>query len=1003
MGQCGGTSITCLRNNDPAFGDGSAQDTLCQTALFNLYGSNVDKQYAYCDDEEGVCRRASERKDCQQHCSRTPWCHTDSAQACVGSTCGGTGCQGPTTTSTTLEPRTCDYSSPDCSFTTTVSPGLPGFDVKWKQDANGVWMPCINGRGCPTDTGTAAGRVTKDVNKPCIDDTDPVTCPYIYSGCETYDSTGGVKTQGCGKGLFCGTDNKCYQLVGEYMQCNSASGSGFSMGGRKGDAVCASFNCLGDSHLDALDYARCGAYYTKCKANADKNTPDSEVVDPELYCHCETVEKDTGKAFSIGGPDADKPQCTDISGSRTAAIAAIKNNQKWCQDGKLTGFTETDGWKLGGCYERFDLDHTCVESFQCKVGYSCVDGKCSGGDEKVPKNGICVIRNSKVDSSPSLMWNRDSNGESRTTTVWTDNCDDSSGELYCDPCDHDTGQIDSRLGGGSCSGHDITDKSKGVCRDAMTEGKWCYSNRQCDQTQKQTGSKVQQLFCIGTPYCDASNRYCQGKTSAYYNSKCAYDDASNGCYHDAIGHDDRFLQKEDDQCYMQQKNGLSSNYDLFCDDHDMCISPSGSSGSSAECTANDPGTHVLGGCNVNYCPKNVDPYLSTECWRSPGYYDPNDISKASHHHVAMPVTDKSMGLVYCDGKGGKPGNNAEGGVCRWRKEKGESCSKDVECLADYRCLNNVCGQNSCYTDDDCSDGQICDGGYCKQKSIYKFEVTAINGLSKPKSTPFDGAYDFIVSCDKKDYVYKYTAEVSLRVLYSVSGGDKKPFGGSASVIASSGTGAIPELCSFAGLSDNTKGNDGSKPYYIVNVDFIPVIQGEENKAIPKKILVLAKSLSLRDLRCDGNYYDDVLAKGLCAGFDLSGKPYDRDTYILVQNNTINVHQVGTTQKTTIRDDRYISCVGSQSVGESYNLLLLPKTSGDMFPNALYAIIENWQLSKYYKCTDMYGTVSEGTVLTNPAEWLFNYEISSRSRLLLILIVLIGIPTLVLAGSRSRRG
>jgi hypothetical protein len=1005
-----------LNGNDPNF-NALTEDTKCRTALGDKYGSQEDRNYAFCDETKspGVCRRASERPTCGGYCSRAEWCRKENSQVCQGggsnAVCAGGNCVGSTTT-TTLSSRTCTASS--CKYITSIGSYSKGADVQWLQDKVGTWMPCVNGRGCPSDTGDTTGTVKMDPNKVCADSTDPVTCPYIYIGCEIHNTDGSVKTTGCGEGLFCGTDNKCYSLVNDGDICGAAIWGQTYLGGRTGDVICKNFNCMGDYYKQPSTvpiYPRCGGYEVKCKANADATTQADEIIDPENYCHCEVLEDTTGQSFSIGGISRDK------------GIAAIRDNQKWCQDNTIPGFKEVDGYKQGACLPRRDKDETCAYSFQCKKEYTCDQetGKCSGGSGKIPKNGVCIVTNTKGDTGANAIWNRYSNGETEESTLWTDNCDDSGQEqLYCDPCDHATGLIDTRVGSGQCVDKTVKSGTKGICRAAQGASEWCYSNGQCDQKQVADADGFKQLFCSGSRFCDSTihpNKYCEGKDSSYYNKKCTYGEPSGGCYHDAMNADDRFLQKADEQCWEQQymARTLASSgdppSDYFCNDADMC--KTGTSTASKFC-GDVTGTkiHELGQCEVNYCPKSSLPYIlnddgTSDCMRSPGYYNPtNPIS--GHHHVAMPTTDASRSLVYCDGTTGKVDDTALGGQCRWRKEKGKSCIHDVECMPDLNCISGVCNQNSCDVDDDCPSGQTCESGYCVAKQIYGFKVTAVNGLSKPLNTPFDGKYDFVVACDKKDYIYRYSADVSMKVRYSIEGGDEKPFGDS-QVISATGAGQIPELCDLVGLSDNTKGNkegsDNGKPYYIVKVNFIPVISGSVDKSliVTKNVLVLSKTMSIKVVRCDGKYGVLTQEAIACGKTDSSGKPYDRDTMLLIQNNSVNIHQVGTNQQVTVKEDRYISCVAATEIGVPYNLLVPPKKTVDMFPPSLYATVEDWNKAKYYKCTDQYGTVKEGSLLVNPVEWIFNYELTDRGRLLLILIVFLGIPTLVLAGSRARRG
>jgi hypothetical protein len=208
------------------------------------------------------------------------------------------------------------------------------------------------------------------------------------------------------------------------------------------------------------------------------------------------------------------------------------------------------------------------------------------------------------------------------------------------------------------------------------------------------------------------------------------------------------------------------------------------------------------------------------------------------------------------------------------------------------------------------------------------------------------------------------------------------------------------------MNSKLNANTLEPSHTVYYVKFIPIISGVENPnlILPKKVLVLSRSLSLNVFRCDEQH---IVSEAACKGYNSAGKAYDSNTFILKMNNTIATGQQGTSISTYKDDPRTIKCYGNVQSNGQFPNVLLPRTADDetagTWAGSPDSIIEDWSKNKYYRCYDMYGTIYEGTVIFNPAEALFNYQFDPRQRLFWILVVLIGIPTLVLAGTRAKKG
>lgn len=916
---------------------GPEDDDFCEI----LFGAG-----AFCHEVDLECLAPTERYQCGEQCMRDAWCDDTYMEdlSCVKASGESYGlCLPPSgqciPTSTTLPHVQCDYTK--CVQSSTF--------VNKVED--GVTITCIDGQGCPAK--------------------DPVTGEYLkYSdGSFKYDGCG------CGEGFACFENPSvpntglCYSLVSNGQRCD------MSVAGKKGDVICSSFNCMGDSFSMAGNIPYCRSRTTQCLHNAVPDTPAGAVYDPELYCHCEPTQH----GVSIGGPDSDYPPCAQIYGlSLDDAIGSVKNNYKWCYSEVISqGVPDLKIHPDYRCYLKYSSGAVCTKDYQC-VSNLCVNSRCASSSNNKGLGDPCVIRN--VASNADVRWNTHSNNE-YNTIYWFDDCSDftSDGELYCEPCDHTTGLMYAT--GSSCSSASVTHLSTGRCALVQkNEGNWCYSHSQCDSTLQQLSGGYQSLRCGTTGNypiaCASGNKFCIQGSSSTYNKHCVYSDM-DGCIHDDVPPFNVFNKKIDDTCYVQQhiSKSVQSEFDLFCNDRHMCRHSN--TGETKFCELFTEGelqymTHVTGKCDPNFCAAGEGSFLSVDCWRAPGF---------TGHHVAYAGsnTDLDMSLVYCDGTAGKPGSVSEGGICLWRKERGKSCTigQDDECMPGLGCIGGVCKQKQCHSNNDCQYNEECIAGVCVLKPSYGVVVTADNGLKKSPNSPFPLEYDFVVSCDKKDYAFTYTSDVSTKMKYQIDyglGGTKnKWFGDSANIQTTKLSADIPELCDF-----DLIGGTGNLPYKLVHVNFIPVVAGvsEVFLGVRKSVLVLSEFLSVENIRCNDRYDDPA-----CNFVGTS-----RDSYVIRGTNS---------------DTRSISCAASSSAGIEYDKYLYPRTSLDHFPVSMYARIEDWSENKYYRCEDQYGTVVEGTVLTNPAEWLFGLQFDAKTQLFLILVVLLGVPTLVLAATRKR--
>lgn len=1042
IGQCGSTDYIDCDINDPA-----KDDTYCRTTIFSRTGNNADKYYSFCEEvqgsSKGFCQPAAKRRDCGVQCMRTPWCIGGGTYTCQGASYPGYGtCQlpgggCPTTTTTLPQNRQCNRNSQNCvnSQDYPVNPpaGTPHttYYVVWRDvDYGGTTfhVPCFDGRGCPIKDSTT--------NQPA---TDATTGMYQYAacGCVELDSSNQLKTPSdsqyinkyiCTPGDVLGSD-KCVALLGDASQCDSTGAKNMGMpSGWSGDRVCAGFNCVGDSHtsdwIGQKQPPQCMPWRKQCILNAISSTPDADLWDPENYCHIEVGSKDEfGVHVWLGGPD-DSPGGAIISGNAKSAKDNIKKNSQYCFTESRTQ-QQTPDFR---CHAVKPDGADCYQDYECE-SQNCYMYSCANPNRKKKLLEPCLIYNQNVDTNPDLVWDSLNNGESSSTSsapVWTDNCDnndEASGPLYCDPCDQ---KLDLTDDGSSsspkvkCDGLKIKDLAGGRCYHAQTNGEWCYSNDQCDQSTT-GGTVTQMLTCGGTSSCDKGrgsgtpdvpthdgtwiNNFCSPTDQKTYNKHCIYTDVGQ-CYHDYIitgGSLDKFDQKQDEMCWRLQHlpgGNLPSTEDRFCSDSHMCKNAGEDDSLCKNCetfSASDRSSgkviHCQGNCVINYCPKSTTSYLSTSCMRAPGY---------TGGHVASAGTSLDLSLVYCDGVGGKSTITSQGGMCHWRKEAGEKCQNKYECMAEYSCIGGICASKQCKSDSDCEAGQYCDSGTCRIKQTNAINIYAINGQSKPNplTNEFKDAFDYVVSCNKADYVFRYESSVAIRMKYKVESGDEQWFGNTENMVTGAASGAI-DLCK---MKPDLISNTVEPSHNIFNVQFIPIIDGSPDyKIIPvKKVLVLARSLSLNVFRCDDVH---MLTQSECKGFDLKGKPFNSNTFILKANNTIAIGQQGTNQAAYRDDVRTVKCYGGIEANTDYPNVLPPRTTDDetkgIWDGKSYLIVEDWMKSKYFKCYDMYGSINEGTLIFNPAEAIFNYQFDPRTRLFWILVVLIGIPTLVLAGTRAR--
>ena len=163
------------------------------------------------------------------------------------------------------------------------------------------------------------------------------------------------------------------------------------------------------------------------------------------------------------------------------------------------------------------------------------------------------------------------------------------------------------------------------------------------------------------------------------------------------------------------------------------------------------------------------------------------------------------------------------------------------------------------------------------------------------------------------------------------------------------------------------------PCYLIPILFIPVQTWLDNGISYPLVIHFLRILANQSVLVDINPLCNFVGS-------------TKDSFVLVQNNT---------------DVRAISCTGSNDLTGKYLINIYPKITDNVFPEANYARVVKWTDSKYYRCEDMYGYVVEGTFLSNPVEWLFSLTFTPSMQLFIVLLILLGVPTLVLAASRGK--
>jgi hypothetical protein len=863
------------------------------------------------------------------------------------------------------------------SATTTVCEPVFGNDdcpagqyCDW--DVKNCYEKKENGQSCPDSP--SGGLYCK--SGICVDGTcagSPGTCDYTL--CMDQYNKGANCGNLCPAGQLCVPVNWNDQNTWHTGQCVGALAVGANCGypnslgvplsqltsAIKAGWLCASSNCMGDYF--PIDGKITGATCKPAGYHCDGNIlVTNNALDPDHYCHC-------GPGSGGGSP------CANIDGvTRAQALVEEVNNPKWC-------FMQSTSYPPAGqtvfnnnCFAKYADDASCDKDYQCASGV-CDAGnhKCKTAQDKGHRNDPCKVMN--VDSKTTTRWNSyDLNPESSSTTrYWDDNCgtDPIAGELYCEPCDYSDGKLYDNKNI-LCPFARVTSGTTGKCMPVQHQNDWCYSTSQCSSERISVSTGYQSLICTTdsthpsacSKSQDPPNWYCYDNpiNSASYNRFCLAKDAS-GCIHDSQQPWDQFTMYEDDTCYTMSQVGQSGT-NMFCDDKQMCTY-----GTETKKCQDWPAstraavTYVTGNCVTNRCPVPADikPYFSEQCWRDPGFPTWAVVNEPSHN-----VAPAAMNFVYCD----------TDGYCKWRKQAGATCGHDVECDMHLSCLtDHTCGIiTGCTVDSDCRDPQKkCENGKCVFHGTEEFSVKAKNNLTKPSDSPFHTTYDYVVNCKDRDTVFIAEASRSMTVKYSVGGlaGGEKAFGDQNVMVSKVEDDLYDDLCDKE-LQANRKLSK------TVSITFSQYAAGQKTGVESTKVIfVLARPLAVNMTRCSSTNNNQ-----LCT-------TETKDAYILTSNNSVNGGL----------ESRPMACDSAIQAGADYLQPIYPRTALDVFGNYFYAIIKDWKTQKYYKCVDQYGTVKVGSTLVNPAEYLFGLQFTTSQRVFILLVFLLGIPTLVLIGSR----
>jgi hypothetical protein len=565
---------------------------------------------------------------------------------------------------------------------------------------------------------------------------------------------------------------------------------------------------------------------------------------------------------------------------------------------------------------------------------------------------------------------------------WDDNCDIDpvAGPLYCEACNIDTGYMYDYLPY-KCGQIPITYGMTGRCKPVKSAGGWCYASKQCSPYRTQVGSVYTGLSCgvdqTHTSACTTGNPFCNSVYSDTFNRFCLTQTVGS-CIHDTKQPYNQFTMYEDDSCYTMSQLGEAPT-DSFCDDYNQCTY-----GTVTKKCQDEPVdimgsvTRVPGNCVVNTCdpPSDGKPYFSSQCWRDPAF--------DSTSHNTAPA---SVQLVYCD----------SGGRCRWRKQAGASCTDSKECDPQYACLSShICGAQSCSADSDCQTkmgaNYRCADGLCRYVGTTEFDVVAENGLSKPSDSPFTTSYDYVVNCKDHDTMFKASSSQSMTVVYckgSCTATTMQTFGDSDQVIA-----PTVEADLYSALCDKSLISNSAQ-YETVPMTFMQYQNGQSTGiSVTKTILVLARPLSLKMTRCSASSADPLCS--MVTRPAIGGTTNPSSSYVIVPNNT------HVSSGSDVSEDRRIMCTSAQKTGDAYNTPIYPNTVMDQFGNFDFAVIANWNVEKFYRCVDQFGSVKVGSTLINPAEYIFGLKFTQSQQIFILLILVLGIPTLVLIGSRVGR-
>jgi hypothetical protein len=587
--------------------------------------------------------------------------------------------------------------------------------------------------GCAFGCYDAPGEYYAD----CMELCGQGECSEFGGSCAVFGQMGYCGDSDCGLGETCSNcsddcnpccgNSDCDYNYGEsYLNCPADCPCRFNSECDDGN-VCTTDSCSGGSCSSANNTAACsdGNFCngpdTCSNGSCSVSDGDPCSADQDFpFCNesaqrCDQCTQDSDCAD-------DGNVCTDHACDVDEGVCVVSNNTASCDDGLWCNGTDTCSEGACGhagdpcgagetCNEATDSCDVCTTNADCNDGNVCTTDTCSGGQ--------CSNVNNTASCDDGLFCNGADTCSSGTCTHAGDPCSggDTCNESYnrCDECQQNSDCDDGNLcttdtcSSGQCSNvnnsNSCSDGNACTVGDTCSGGSCqagsalnCNDSNVCTNDSCDPGSGCQYVnntvSCNDGLFCNGADT-CSGGSCTHAGDPCGSDTCNettntcDACQQHADCNDGNVCTT--DSCSGGQcsnvNNTASCDDGLFCNGTDTCSGGSCSSHTGDPCSGGDTCNETMNTCDA--CQQHADCDDGNPC---------TDDECSSGQCLNWNNSDSCDDGLFCNGA-----DTCSGGVCT---HAGNPCSGGDSCNE----TTNSC--DSCTTNADCNDGNVCTTDTC---------------------------------------------------------------------------------------------------------------------------------------------------------------------------------------------------------------------------------------------------------------------------------------------------